>query len=235
MQTNLPAKVGDWFLKLKVSLLNWPTAPAGIKDFKVQYINVCEPPTSITPSSVSTQTYNLTYATALSFVVGAFAVNQTICPINYSFGISPSITPASVVAFDPAARTFTVQSNDLTLVGTYTITVTALSPNGLTLSPTLSFSLILVDPCLTAILTIDSSIIAATTTYTLADPEFSFPVLDLTKITSNNSLATCPALQVDLLTSTDGPIDSSVLIFTSNILKVYTTDFLKLSSYNLKL
>ena len=89
MQTNLPAKVGDWFLKLKVSLLNWPTAPAGIKDFKVQYINVCEPPTSITPSSVSTQTYNLTYATALSFVVGAFAVNQTICPINYSFGISP--------------------------------------------------------------------------------------------------------------------------------------------------
>ena len=60
MQTNLPAKVGDWFLKLKVSLLNWPTAPAGIKDFKVQYINVCEPPTSITPSSVSTQTYNLT-------------------------------------------------------------------------------------------------------------------------------------------------------------------------------
>ena len=235
MQTNLPAKVGDLFLKFKVSLLNWPTAPAGIKDFKVEYKNVCEPPTSITPSSVSTQTYNLTYATSPPIVVGAFAVNQTICPINYSFGISPSITPASVVAFDPAARTFTVQSNDLTLVGTYTITVTALSPNGLTLSPTLSFSLILVDPCLTAILTIDSSIIAATTTYTLADPEFSFPVLDLTKITSNNSLATCPALQVDLLTSTDGLIDSNVLIFTSNILKVYTTDFLKLSSYNLKL
>ena len=113
-----------------------------------------------------------------------------------------------------------MQSNDLNLAGSYTITVTACSPNTVALTPTLSFSLDLVDPCLTATFTIDSSIIAAATTYTLADPEFSFPVLDLTKITSNNSLATCPALQVDLLMSTDDPIDSSVFTFTSNILKV---------------
>ena len=83
--------------------------------------------------------------------------------------------------------------------------------------------------------TIAPSIIAAATTYTLAEPEISFPVLDLTKITSNNSLATCPALQVDIFTSTDDPIDSSVFTFASNILKVYSTDSVKISTYNLKL
>ena len=163
-------------------------------------------------------------------------MNPSYCPITiYSFGISPTITPASVVNFTPSTRTFTVQSNDLSLARTYTITVTALSPNGVDLSPTLSFSLILEDPCLSATLTIASSIIAAETTYTLADPEFSFPVLDLTKITSNNSWVTCPALQVDLFTSTDGIIDSSVFTFASNILKVYSIDPAKASPYNLKL
>ena len=35
MQTDLPAKVGTVSLKLKVSLLNWPTAYVAIKNFKV--------------------------------------------------------------------------------------------------------------------------------------------------------------------------------------------------------
>ena len=66
-------------------------------------------------------------------------MDPTYCPINYSFTNSPTITPASVVAFDQSTRTFTVQSNDLSLAGTYTITVTALSPNSVAISPTLSF------------------------------------------------------------------------------------------------
>ena len=35
MQTDLPAKVGEVSLKLKVSLLNWATADVAIKNFKV--------------------------------------------------------------------------------------------------------------------------------------------------------------------------------------------------------
>ena len=54
MQTNLPASVASKFLKLKVSLLSWVTVPEAIKDFKVQFVNSCEPPTSNTPPSVST-------------------------------------------------------------------------------------------------------------------------------------------------------------------------------------
>ena len=70
----------------------------------------------------------------------------------------------------------------------------------------------------------------------MADPEFSFPVLDMAKITSNvNSLATCPALQIDILTNTNGAIDSSVFTFASNILKVYSTASTKIATYNLKL
>ena len=112
-------------------------------------------------------------------MVGAFTTNPNYCPITYSFSISPTITPTSVVVFNTSSRTFTVQSNDRNLAGTYTITITAYSPNNATLSPTLSFSLELVDPCLTATFTIASTIIEAAKRYTLADPEFSFPVLDL--------------------------------------------------------
>ena len=164
------------------------------------------------------------------------------CPISYSFSISPTIADTTVVVLTPATRTFTVKSNNLSLVGAYTIIVTALSPNGTPLNnptsnfPILSFLLYLVDPCKDATLTINSTIIQVTTTYTLADPEFSFPVLDLTKITSNvSTLATCPALQVDIITNTNGTIDPSVFTFASNILKVRTTDFNKISTYNLKL
>ena len=169
-------------------------------------------------------------------------MNPSYCPISYSSSSVPTIADTQVVVLNPASRTFTVKSNDLSLAGTYTITVTALSPNGVALTtptlsfPKLSFLLNLVDPCKTATLTINSTIIQAMTTYILADPEFSFPVLDLTKITSSvTTLATCPALQIDILTNTNGAIDSSVFTFPSNILKVYTTDGTKVTTYNLKL
>ena len=83
MQTDLPASVAPTSLKLKVSLLNYSVVSPAIKDFKVQFINSCEPPTLTTPSSVSTKTYYLTYATALTFSVGVFIVNPTFCPITY--------------------------------------------------------------------------------------------------------------------------------------------------------
>ena len=54
MQTNLPASVASKSLKLKVSLFSWVTVPEAIKNFKVQFVNSCEPPTSTTPPSVST-------------------------------------------------------------------------------------------------------------------------------------------------------------------------------------
>ena len=122
------------------------------------------------PSTISNQMYNLTYPTALTFVVGAFTVNPAYCPITYSFVISPAITPSSVVAFAPATQTFTVQSNDLSLAGTYTITISVKSPALAVLSPTLSLQLDLVNPCLAATFTIDTIIIAASATYVLADP-----------------------------------------------------------------
>ena len=125
-------------------------------------------------------------------------MNPTYCPVTYRFAISPAITPTSVVAFDSSTRTFTVQSNDLSLAQTYTIIVTAYSSNNATLSSTSGFSLTLANPCLISTFTIDRSIIATETNYNLADPEFNFPVLDRTKITPSNFVATCPAVQVDI-------------------------------------
>ena len=128
-----------------------------------------------------------------------------------------------------------MQSNDLSLAATYTITVTAYSPAGTTLTSNSGFSLNLLNPCLTATFTINPSIIAATTIYTVNFPMISFPVLDRTKITPSDLLATCPALQVDILTSTDGPIDSSLFTFASDILQVYSSDSLKIAAYDYKI
>jgi hypothetical protein len=65
MATELPEKEGIYRLKLKVSLINFTSVEAEIKDFKVEFINKCSPPTSITPPSVSNQTYNLTHVNPL--------------------------------------------------------------------------------------------------------------------------------------------------------------------------
>ena len=55
MNTNLTSKFGYWSYKIKASLQSYPNSTAGINNFKVQFINSCEPPTSITlPSAVTT-------------------------------------------------------------------------------------------------------------------------------------------------------------------------------------
>ena len=140
--------------------------------------------------------YNLTYPTALTFVVGAFTIDPNYCPLTYTFVTSPPVSPASIVAFDSGLRKFTILSDtkisNLNAAGFYQITVSAESPAGAVLK-TLNFQLNLVNPCLAATFLIDRSIIAALTTYFLADLQFSFPVLDRAKITSSELLATCPA------------------------------------------
>ena len=60
------------------------------------------------PSTISNQTYNLTYATALSFVVGPFIVSPAYCPITYEFAISPTIADLTVVVFDATTRSFNI-------------------------------------------------------------------------------------------------------------------------------
>jgi hypothetical protein len=128
-----------------------------------------------------------------------------------------------------------VQSNDLSQAGIYSITVSAKSLAGISLLPTLSFQLVLVNPCLAITFTISSSIIATSTTYVLADSQFSFPVLDYSKITPSDLLATCPALLAGIETSADTSIDSAVFTFASDILKVFSNDSAKIITYNLKL
>ena len=79
----------------------------------------------------------------------------------------PPISDTTVVILNTTMRQFTVKSIDLSLARTYTISVTAHSPDNVALSPELIFLLELVNPCLTANFTIASSIIAAMTTYTV--------------------------------------------------------------------
>ena len=68
----------------------------------------------------------------------------------------------------------------------------------------------------------------------MADPSFSFPVLDRDKIMPN-TIALCPALQFDIETSGNAAIDSTVFTFASDVLDVYATDSSKINTYNMVL
>ena len=68
----------------------------------------------------------------------------------------------------------------------------------------------------------------------MADPSLSFPALDRAKIIPN-TIASCPALQLDIETSGDAAIDSTVFKFASDVLDVYTADSSKINTYNMVL
>ena len=68
----------------------------------------------------------------------------------------------------------------------------------------------------------------------MADPSFSFPALDRAKIIPN-IVASCPALQLDVMTSGNSDIDSTLFTFASDVLNVYTTDSTKIMTYNMLL
>ena len=70
-----------------------------------------------------------------------------------------------------------VTSNDLALAATYTVTLTVLTPESIQTDIKTSFSLTLVDPCLTATLTIKESILSSNPIeYTIGQPPLTIPL-----------------------------------------------------------
>jgi len=159
MVSTNPLQVNTYTSLFEVSLQSHALVTK-TRQFKVEFTNLCEPPSSITPSTITAQSYSLTYATALTIDFTAFTTNPAYCPISYAFTTDLAVADPNTIQLDSANRRFTISSTDLSIANTYVVTLTAKSPAGNALTPTGSFSLQLVNPCLSATFTIDSAIVS---------------------------------------------------------------------------
>lgn len=74
------------------------------------------------------------------------------------------------------------------------------------------FTVIVADPCYAVTFSIDPSICATLSTYIIKDPLLKLN-FDQSKITPSDTVAACPALQLDIETSENDQIDESVFTF----------------------
>ena len=101
---------------------------------------------------------------------------------------------------------------------------------------TLDFTVTLVDPCIAATLTVNAAILTSTSiaysVYTTADSQ----TLSTSNVSSTETTATCPAIELDILNDNGTAFDSSVFTFTSGtgIFAIETSDTGKVGTYNLK-
>ena len=98
------------------------------------------------------------------------------------------------------------------------------------------FTVTLIDPCVAATLTVNAAILTSTsieyTLYATADSQ----VLLTNNVSSDESTATCPAIELDILNSDDSPLDATVFNFTSatSTFEIESNNTAKVGIYNLK-
>ena len=94
-------------------------------------------------------------------------MSPSYCPISYQYIVTPELSneDASAIIFNENQRTFTFSSSNLSLEGSYTITIHAYSPVGTRSDTSLSFLVNFINPCKTATLTIDPNIFNADPIY----------------------------------------------------------------------
>ena len=98
------------------------------------------------------------------------------------------------------------------------------------------FTITLVDPCIAATLTVNAANLTSTSiTYSIYAPADS-QILSTRNVSSDETTATCPAVELDVLNSDGSALDSAVFTFTSDTstFEIESSDISKLATYNLK-
>ena len=77
--------------------------------------------------------------------------DPTLCSKTYSVTISPT-SALTTFSLDVVTKKFQIYSGDLSQIGTYTVTLTGAVTSATTQSATTTFTITVVDPCLTTTL-----------------------------------------------------------------------------------
>ena len=105
-------------------------------------------------------------------------------------------------------------TENISVAGVYTITVRLLRPSGAPSTFSFSHTITIVDPCVTAMFTIDTFILPVPYEYVISKPADTQVLLDAA-ITSSETIATCPDIILQVMNRDWSPIDASVFTFTA--------------------
>ena len=74
------------------------------------------------------------------------------CTLSYSFTVSPELVAPdnTAIQFNSDTRTFTILTDNIDIAGTYTITVSAVGPDGNVTPFSFDWELEIIDPCVSA-------------------------------------------------------------------------------------
>ena len=224
MYTNDPSKEATYALKLKVSLVDYPTVFEET-NFSVVIGGDCVPHT-VTASSPPANVNYLIGDNA--FTTTAFAEFPRIdpsCDITYHAANSNS----HVINFDAANRIFTIYGTDIAQAGAYHVQVKAYDVNGDYLNKYFQFLIDIVDPCANGMWIYDANFINPNRITVNIGPGIlhteTFPntLGGLISFNTANSDTVCPSFSYSVVA--DSPIDSSLWTFTApNIFTVHCTD-----------
>lgn len=161
------------------------------------------------------------------------------CPFTYKSSITPVLVAPdnTAIGYDPVARTFTTFTANIAIADVYTVTVTLVRPSGIE-SPTISFSfkITIVDPCISATLTIDPTIFPTPYEYVISQAKDIQTLLD-SSVNSDETDAVCPDIIFSVKNRDTTPIDPLVFVYNSlgQTLETETADKTKVALYPMTL
>ena len=119
-----PLQVSTWFANYATNVVD--------KDFTIIIEENCETAMIVTTSAaIDNESYIVGRTAVTSGVFVKFTASSALCFVSgYMYTVSPALIfpDDATIIFDRVLRSFTIQTNNLALVGDYDIRVTALTP-----------------------------------------------------------------------------------------------------------
>ena len=233
---------------IKVTLPTHPENPGSSKDFTILVDNSCEDSLDIIPAAAPTdEIYDVARPAIVSsfdeFTVSLIADPDFFwfdeCPFTYKSSITPVLVAPdnTAIDYDSVTRTFTTFTNNIAIADVYTVTVTLVRPSG-TESPSFGFSfqITIVDPCISATLTIDPTIFPTPYEYVISQAKDIQTLLD-SSVSSDETDAVCPDIIFSVKNRDTTPIDPLVFVYNSlgQTLETETSDKTKVALYPMTL
>ena len=179
---------------------------------------------SLTASSLSDIEYFLTDGVVTRPAFTDFLNSPTYCPITYSTTISPTPPASLILTLDQATLVYTINTVDINAIAVYTVTTTCLTHRGSDSGVSFNFQLdVQNDPCAIASLTIDSSTLSANPFTYVIGATANVQTLDDLKVTSTETVHTCPTDYEFTIKNRDGTAFNTNLFTWDNVAQTFTT------------
>ena len=121
-----PLRVTAWFTNYATNVVD--------KDFTIVIEENCETAMVVTTSAgIGDESFIVARPAIISGAFAEFTASPAHCYVSgYMYTVTPTLVSPddAAIEFDPVLRSFTIQTDNILLVGDYDVRVTALTPDG---------------------------------------------------------------------------------------------------------